>query len=59
MSETPVDRIRYPLEVRWSSERGWLLVRDPFTGEWHQIEARQAPASWRREASEWKGRRSP
>lgn len=30
----------------WGRERGWLAVRDPFTGEWHEIPAREAPPSW-------------
>jgi hypothetical protein len=30
----------------WARERGWLAVRDPFTGEWHEIPAREAPPSW-------------
>src|SRR5216683_2853417 len=28
----------YPFEVRWAPERGWLLVRDCFTGEWLEVE---------------------
>ena len=39
--------LRYPVAVRWASERGWLRVRDPFSGEWHEIRAADAPACWR------------
>jgi TubC N-terminal docking domain len=30
----------------WGRERGWLAVRDPYTGEWHEIPAREAPPNW-------------
>lgn len=30
----------------WGRERGWLAVRDPNTGEWHDLPAREAPPSW-------------
>ncbi|MAG37626.1 MAG: hypothetical protein CL878_15435 [Dehalococcoidia bacterium] len=39
-------RLRYPFSVRWTAERGWLRLRDPFTGEWHQIRAAHAPPHW-------------
>jgi hypothetical protein len=42
--------IRYPVEIRWARERGWILVRDAFTGQWHQVLADQVPPWWRRQA---------
>lgn len=44
-------RARFPLVIRWGRERGWLIVRDPFTGEWHEIRAADAPDGWRRIAT--------
>src|SRR5262249_32734945 len=45
--EDPPRTIRFwPVDVRWASERGWLRVRDPFTGEWREIPARGAPRGW-------------
>jgi len=32
--------------VVWGSERGDLAVRDPHTGDWHQIPYREAPPVW-------------
>lgn len=34
--------------VRWGSERGWIAVRDPASGEWHEIRYQDAPEVWRR-----------
>jgi hypothetical protein len=44
--------IRFPFEVRWPSwqDRGWLEVRDCFTGQWLQVWAADVPPWWRREA---------
>lgn len=42
----PSTPIRYALALAWAEERGWLRVRDPFTGEWHEIAAKDAPRSW-------------
>lgn len=39
--------LRYPVALRWSAEQGWLRARDPFTGEWHELRAADAPACWR------------
>lgn len=36
-----------PPTVTWASERGYLAVRDPHTGDWHQIPYREAPPVWR------------
>src|SRR5688500_874398 len=33
-------------DVRWARDRGWLAVRDPFTGEWHEVLVRECPPSW-------------
>jgi hypothetical protein len=49
-------RIRYDIEVWYARELGWLRVRDPFTGEWHEIQAKDAPFSWRREAHDRKAK---
>jgi hypothetical protein len=38
--------IRYPFDVRWAQERGWLKVRDPFDGKWHEVRARDCPLHW-------------
>jgi hypothetical protein len=42
------------IECRWSKEKGWLRVRDPHTGEVHEVSSTnaQVPKSWRREASQ-------
>jgi hypothetical protein len=42
--------IRYPVEIRWARERGWIRVRDAFSGEWHEVLADQVPPWWRRQA---------
>ena len=34
--------------VTWATERGWIAVREPASGEWHQISYRDAPEVWRR-----------
>ena len=44
------DEQHFPFEVRWGRERGWLQVRDCFTGEWHQVLATQCPEWWRDQA---------
>jgi len=41
---------RYPLTIAWSSNYGYLAVRDPFTGELHEVASRDAPESWRVQA---------
>jgi hypothetical protein len=35
-----------PPTVTWGSERGYLAVRDPHTGDWHQIPYREATPVW-------------
>ncbi len=27
------------LVIRWARERGWIALRDPLTGEWHEVRA--------------------
>lgn len=41
---------RFPMEIRYARELHWLEVRDPFTGEWHQVLDQDAPPHWRRRA---------
>lgn len=38
---------RYPFDVRYAAEKGWLAIRDPFTGEWHEVQAKEVPFTWR------------
>jgi hypothetical protein len=45
------DEIRFDMEIRWAREKGWLQVRDPFTGGWHEILAKEAPRGWTRAAT--------
>jgi hypothetical protein len=35
-----------PPAVTWGRERGYLAVRDPHTGDWHEIPYREAPSVW-------------
>lgn len=35
----------HDIAIQWGRERGYVAVRDPW-GAWHEIPARQAPASW-------------
>jgi phage/plasmid primase-like uncharacterized protein len=41
------DEPQFTFEVRWARDRGWLEVRDVWSGEWHQVLARVCPAGWR------------
>jgi hypothetical protein len=50
MTEAVEREIRYPVEIRWARERGWIQVRDAFTGQWHELLAEQVPPWWRRQA---------
>lgn len=43
--------------VCWGRERGDLAVRDPYTGDWHEIPYREAPPVW--QAAVRKGRSAP
>ncbi len=36
--------------IRWAGMTGWLVVTDPATGEEHEVEARDCPRRWIREA---------
>jgi hypothetical protein len=47
----------WPVDVCWARERGWLRVRDPFTGQWHEMLAKEAPSGWSRLASMHKAER--
>lgn len=40
-------RQKFPFDIRYGAEKGRLDVRDPFTGEWHDIAASAAPFTWR------------
>lgn len=42
----PASPIRYTVIIRWAQKRGWLEVRDPFTGAWLGVRAKDAPSSW-------------
>ncbi len=50
-----------PPAVSWGRERGHLAVRDPHTGDWHEIPYREAPAVWQAAVRRRKGdaRREP
>lgn len=37
----------HPIQLRWARERGWIAVRDPATGQWHEIQYKDAPESWK------------
>lgn len=43
--------IRFDVEIRWARERGWMLIRDAFTGEWHEVPADRVPPWWRQYAT--------
>jgi hypothetical protein len=47
--------------VVWGRERGYLAVRDPHTGTWHEILYREAPPVWQAAVRRRKGdgRREP
>lgn len=38
---------RFAFEVRWAPTRGWLLVRDCFTGEWLEVAKDDVPPRWK------------
>jgi hypothetical protein len=40
-------QIRYEFDARWAHERGRLEVRDPFTGDWLNIDSKDAPNGWK------------
>jgi len=45
----------WPPRILWAREHGWLNVRDPW-GQWHSIEAKDAPSGYARLASQEKHR---
>jgi hypothetical protein len=49
----PADDL-WPPKIVWSRERGWLNVRDPVTGQWFGIPAKEAPRGWSRIATQAK-----
>lgn len=53
----PADVQRFPMEIRFARELGWIEVRDPFTGQWHEIWSKHAPTGWVRAAYAEKQRR--
>ena len=51
------DEIRdeyWPPKILWAREKGWLAVRDPVSGEWFEILAKEAPRGWARLAQQAK-----
>jgi hypothetical protein len=46
VAQPPVPEQRYPFEVRWGRERGWLRLRDCFRGEWLEVLASECPTWW-------------
>lgn len=52
------DEIRYPMDIKWGRELGWLAIRDPFDGGWHEVRAKEAPPAWRTAANRAKMNRS-
>lgn len=36
----------WPFRVVWARQKGWLEVEDPFTGQWHEVFAKDAPQGW-------------
>lgn len=41
---------RRGLVIRWAKERGWIAIRDPTTGEWHEVRFAQCLPSVREAA---------
>ncbi len=46
----PLPPARFRMDIRWGRQKGDLSVRDPFTGEWHDVPADACPDWWRLEA---------
>jgi hypothetical protein len=42
----------WPFRVVWARQKGWLEVEDPFTGQWIEVFAKDAPRHWVRLAME-------
>ena len=40
----------FSLAVQWATEPGWIALRDPTTGEWHEVRASECLPSIVREA---------
>jgi len=47
----------WPPRIEWAQEMGWLRVRCPWTGQWFEVAAKEAPRGWPRIAQEEKLRR--
>lgn len=43
LKEDGEDSPWYGLNVRWSRRWGWIELRDPFTGEWHEVRKEDCP----------------
>jgi hypothetical protein len=56
VAEPPTEEQRFKFAVRWGRERGWLQVRDVFSGEWLEVLASECPPWWRDEAFKAKRR---
>ncbi len=46
----PLPPVRFLMDIRWGQRKGDLAIRDPFTGEWHDVPADACPDWWRLEA---------
>jgi len=38
---------RYPCTISWAKTYGYLAIRDPFTGELHEVRTKDVPTYWR------------
>lgn len=47
MSTDEPPRQKFAMDFRYGQEKGTLDIRDPFTGEWHNIPSKDAPFTWR------------
>ncbi len=45
--------------VTWGRERGYLAVRDPHSGDWHEIPYREAPPVWQAALRRGRGQSAP
>jgi hypothetical protein len=39
--------IPMPVQVRWAREKGWIEIRDPVDGSWHEIPYEHATPVWK------------
>jgi hypothetical protein len=47
---------RRGLVIEWSKERGWIVLHDPTTGEWHEVRAAEC-LPWVVDAANTRARR--